>query len=96
MNTTHDNVEVAHKSDAVFIAVKPSHVSKVAAEIAPAIRREHLIISIALGITLRYIETVNKLDFQYWEIRLVVAGKGSSSQSNAEYSSRSECRGFSL
>ncbi|KAI6192074.1 Pyrroline-5-carboxylate reductase 3 [Aphelenchoides bicaudatus] len=58
INTTHDNVEVAHKSETVFIAVKPMHVSKVAAEIAPAVRREHLLVSIALGITLRYIETL--------------------------------------
>ncbi|KAI6205034.1 Pyrroline-5-carboxylate reductase 3 [Aphelenchoides besseyi] len=58
VNTTHDNVEVAHESDAVFVAVKPVHVSKVTSEIAPVVRRDHLLISIALGITLRYIETL--------------------------------------
>ncbi|KHJ98210.1 pyrroline-5-carboxylate reductase [Oesophagostomum dentatum] len=28
LQTTHDNTEVAHKSDVVFLAVKPPHVSK--------------------------------------------------------------------
>ncbi|CAD5233636.1 unnamed protein product [Bursaphelenchus xylophilus] len=58
INTTHDNTEVAKNSDAIFLAVKPLHVSKVVSELAPIIRREHLLISIALGITIRYIETL--------------------------------------
>lgn len=62
LNTTHDNAEVVQKSDVVFLAVKPVHVSKVASEIAPALSKEHLVVSIALGITIRNIESVGLLN----------------------------------
>ncbi|KAK5986008.1 Pyrroline-5-carboxylate reductase, partial [Trichostrongylus colubriformis] len=58
LQTTHDNTEVIHKSDVVFIAVKPHHVSKVTSEIAPILNREQLVVSIALGITIRNIESL--------------------------------------
>ncbi|KAL6724689.1 hypothetical protein Aduo_019553 [Ancylostoma duodenale] len=58
LQTTHDNTEVAHKSDVVFLAVKPPHVSKVTSEIAPILSREQLVVSIALGITIRNIESL--------------------------------------
>ena len=58
INTTFDNTEVSHNSDVLFVAVKPQHVSKVASEVAPTFRREQLLVSIALGITIRYIETL--------------------------------------
>uniref|UniRef100_A0AC34Q9U2 Pyrroline-5-carboxylate reductase n=1 Tax=Panagrolaimus sp. JU765 TaxID=591449 RepID=A0AC34Q9U2_9BILA len=58
IHTTHDNTEVSHNSDVLVIAVKPQHVSKVASEVAPTFRREQLLVSIALGITIRYIETL--------------------------------------
>jgi len=56
--TTHDNVEVANNSEVVFIAVKPLQVSKVVSEIAPIFRRDKLLVSIAMGITMRYMETL--------------------------------------
>lgn len=56
INTTHDNTQVARENDVLILAVKPMHVSKVSSEIAPIFRRDHLLISIALGITIRYIE----------------------------------------
>ncbi|KAI1712938.1 NADP oxidoreductase coenzyme f420-dependent domain-containing protein [Ditylenchus destructor] len=58
VKTTHDNTEVANSNEVIFIAVKPTHVSKVTSEIAPSFRRDHLLVSIALGITLRYIENL--------------------------------------
>ncbi|KAK6034039.1 NADP oxidoreductase coenzyme F420-dependent [Cooperia oncophora] len=58
LQTTHDNTEVIHKSDVIFLAVKPPHVSKVASEIAPILNREQLVVSIALGITIRNIESL--------------------------------------
>jgi len=58
VSTTHDNVEVIHKSDVIFVAVKPPNVSKVAAEIAPSFSRDQLLVSIALGITIRNIESL--------------------------------------
>ncbi|VDM58731.1 unnamed protein product [Angiostrongylus costaricensis] len=58
LQTTHDNTEVVHKSDVVFLAVKPPLVNKVASEIAPILSRERLVVSIALGITIRNIESL--------------------------------------
>jgi pyrroline-5-carboxylate reductase len=56
--TTHDNTEVSHNSDVIIVAVKPPHVSKVASEIAPIFRRDQLLVSIAMGIPIRFIETL--------------------------------------
>lgn len=56
--TTHDNTEVAHKCDVIFLATKPPLVAKVASEIAPSVDTKKLVISIALGITIRNIESV--------------------------------------
>lgn len=56
--TTHDNVDVVHNSDVVILAVKPPQVRKVTAEIAPSLSRDQLLVSIALGITIRSIESV--------------------------------------
>ncbi|KAE9547837.1 hypothetical protein FO519_008949 [Halicephalobus sp. NKZ332] len=58
IHTTFDNTEVSHNSDVLVVAVKPQHVSKVTSEVAPTFRREQLLVSIALGITIRYIETL--------------------------------------
>uniref|UniRef100_A0A915KEI5 pyrroline-5-carboxylate reductase n=1 Tax=Romanomermis culicivorax TaxID=13658 RepID=A0A915KEI5_ROMCU len=58
ITVTHDNVEIAHKCDLIVIAVKPPLVRKVAAEIAPSINKNKLVVSIALGITIRSIETL--------------------------------------
>ncbi|GMT32747.1 hypothetical protein PFISCL1PPCAC_24044, partial [Pristionchus fissidentatus] len=58
LNVTHENTEVTHKSDVVFLAVKPPHVNKVTSEIAPSFSRDQLLVSIALGITIRNIESL--------------------------------------
>ncbi|CEF69807.1 Pyrroline-5-carboxylate reductase 3 [Strongyloides ratti] len=58
VNTTYDNTEVIECSDVIFVAVKPGNVSKVAAEIAPVFERKKLLVSIALGITIRNIENL--------------------------------------
>jgi pyrroline-5-carboxylate reductase len=58
ISITHDNVEVAHKSDIIFLAVKPHSVRQVCAEIAPSITKEKLTVSVALGVTIRSIESV--------------------------------------
>ena len=56
--TTYDNVEVVHRSDIVFVAVKPHAVRAVCAEIAPSVNKEKLTVSVALGVTIRSIESV--------------------------------------
>ncbi|CAJ0933701.1 unnamed protein product, partial [Mesorhabditis belari] len=58
LHTTHENTEVVHKSDVVFLAVKPIHVPKVTSEIAPSVSRNHLLVSIAMGITIRNMEAL--------------------------------------
>ncbi|MFH4981162.1 hypothetical protein AB6A40_007871 [Gnathostoma spinigerum] len=55
---THENLDVVRNSNVVFIAVKPDIVSRVASEIAPSVTRDHLLISLAMGITVRNIETL--------------------------------------
>jgi len=58
VQTTNDNVEISHKSDVIFLAVKPPLVRTVASEIAPSLSKDKLVVSIALGITIRTIESL--------------------------------------
>lgn len=48
-----DNAAVAFQSDILFIAVKPQHVPAALAELEAAITPQHLIISVAAGVTIR-------------------------------------------
>ncbi len=48
--TTRDNASAVRESDVVVICVKPQTSGRLLAEIAPAVRRDHLIISIMAGI----------------------------------------------
>ncbi len=55
--TTHgDNASAVHSADTILLAVKPHHIVSVCQEIAPTIRDDVLIISIAAGITLQTME----------------------------------------
>lgn len=54
--TTYENTEVVEKSDVVILAVKPPIVPKVLAEISPMMTQRQLMISIALGISVRNLE----------------------------------------
>ncbi|XP_066993279.2 pyrroline-5-carboxylate reductase 3 [Anabrus simplex] len=51
-----NNVVPVEKSEVLFIAVKPAVVSRVLADIAPVITPNHLLLSIAMGITVKNIE----------------------------------------
>ena len=51
-----NNLELAEKSDIIFIAVKPNQVIGVLEEISPKINNEKLIVSIAAGLTTKTIE----------------------------------------
>jgi pyrroline-5-carboxylate reductase len=46
------NMEVAEASDVLILAVKPQIVEKVATELKPSLSKNHLLISIAAGVTL--------------------------------------------
>lgn len=58
IGTTKDNLEVVKSSDVVVIAVKPHMVSGVLKDIAKFIHVNHLIVSIAAGITIHQMEKV--------------------------------------
>jgi pyrroline-5-carboxylate reductase len=55
-NSVTSNLEVVQRARVLFIAVKPDQVAGLLAEIAPALTQEHLLISIAAGVTLKRME----------------------------------------
>ncbi len=54
--TTGDAAALARRSDVVILAVKPQQFPEVVAKIAPQLNRKQLVISIAAGITLRWLK----------------------------------------
>ncbi|EDV23280.1 uncharacterized protein TRIADDRAFT_27568 [Trichoplax adhaerens] len=56
INVTTDNKDIVRKNDVIIVAVKPNILSQVLKEIAPVIRSENLIISVAAGIRIPAIE----------------------------------------
>ncbi|NPB09177.1 MAG: pyrroline-5-carboxylate reductase [Thermodesulfobacteria bacterium] len=51
-----DNLDLVRKADLVVLAVKPQVMARVLEEIAPAVEPRHLVISIAAGIPLSFLE----------------------------------------
>ena len=56
--TTSGNTEVAAFASVLFLAVKPDQVASVLADIRPAFREHHLLLSIAAGVPLSKLESV--------------------------------------
>lgn len=56
IETTSNNTEAIKKSDIVFLCVKPQQMEELLKEIKSSVTAKHLIISIAAGVTLRFIE----------------------------------------
>lgn len=52
---THDNVEAVNQSRLIFLAVKPALVKSVLKEISASLTHEHLLVSVAAGVTLETI-----------------------------------------
>src|SRR5262245_587460 len=50
---TADNREVVRQSDVLIVAVKPQSMAALLAEVRPAVTRDHLVVSVAAGVTLR-------------------------------------------
>jgi len=57
VETTADNVEVVNSTDMVILGVKPQYISPVLAELRPHLSEEHLVVSIAAGIRIEFIES---------------------------------------
>jgi pyrroline-5-carboxylate reductase len=55
ITTFKDNKELILKARIIVLAVKPQNMEELLSEIAPVINKEHLVISIAAGITTPYI-----------------------------------------
>jgi pyrroline-5-carboxylate reductase len=53
---TPDNKKVAREVDILVLAVKPQSMGEVLAELAPVLGKSHLVISIAAGIPIKFIE----------------------------------------
>lgn len=54
-----DNKAVVEKSDVVMVAVKPHIVPIALSDIKPVVTPRHLIVSVAMGVTLKDIEKVS-------------------------------------
>jgi pyrroline-5-carboxylate reductase len=54
--TARSNAELAGQADLVVLAVKPQQFAEVVSELAPVMNRRQLLISIAAGITTRWLE----------------------------------------
>jgi pyrroline-5-carboxylate reductase len=56
VRVTDSNLTVARESNALILAVKPQSMAQVLAELAPAITADHLVISVAAGVSLATLE----------------------------------------
>jgi len=56
VSAASNNLDLTCKSQTILLAVKPQYIGDVLREIAPAITKDHLLISIAAGVTLEKME----------------------------------------
>ncbi|XP_002736389.2 pyrroline-5-carboxylate reductase 1, mitochondrial-like [Saccoglossus kowalevskii] len=56
VRTTYDNMDAVKPSNVVFLAVKPNMMPTVLDEIAPVINERHLVVTLAAGITIDFVE----------------------------------------
>lgn len=57
--TTHSNAEVLHSCSLVFFATKPHILPAVLVQVAPAVTAEHILVSVAAGVSLSTLEEVS-------------------------------------
>lgn len=55
--TTSDNAALTVRSDVIILAVKPQQCPELVRQLAGSLSRRHLVISIAAGVTLRWLDT---------------------------------------
>ncbi|KAH9372617.1 hypothetical protein HPB48_013072 [Haemaphysalis longicornis] len=56
--TTHENGALVKECDTLLVALKPNVVPAVLEEVAPAVQPRHLVVSLAMGVTLADIQQV--------------------------------------
>ena len=56
VSAASNNLDLIRKSQTILLAVKPQYIGDVLREIAPAITKDHLLISIAAGVTMEKME----------------------------------------
>jgi pyrroline-5-carboxylate reductase len=66
VQVTGDNIEVVRSSDVIILAVKPHHVGPVLDEMKPYLSADHLVISIAAGVKISFME-----QHLNWGVRVV-------------------------
>ena len=66
VQVTGDNIEVVRSSDVIILAVKPHHVGPVLDEMKPYLSADHLVISIAAGVKIGFME-----QHLNWGVRVV-------------------------
>lgn len=57
--TTHSNQEVLRRCSLIFFATKPHILPAVLAEVAPVVTTEHILVSVAAGVSLSTLEEVS-------------------------------------
>jgi len=57
VKTVSDNIEVVRSSDVIILAVKPHHVGPVLDELKPYMTGSHLLVSIAAGVKISFMES---------------------------------------
>lgn len=57
--TTHSNQEVLQSCSLIFFATKPHILPAVLAEVAPVVTAEHILVSVAAGVSLSTLEEVS-------------------------------------
>jgi pyrroline-5-carboxylate reductase len=66
VQTVSDNIEVVRSSDVIILAVKPHHVGPVLDELKPYLTGNHLLVSIAAGVKISFMES-----HLNWGVRVV-------------------------
>lgn len=59
--TTHSNQEVLQNCSLIIFATKPQVLPDVLAEVAPVVTTEHIVVSVAAGVSLSSLEEVSGL-----------------------------------
>lgn len=94
VNTTQDNKEVVNNSDIIFICVKPQDIEELLTEIKADIKEKHLVVSIAAGISLDYLQKLlpNKRIIRVMPNILCTVGAMSAAFSAGKYATQEDTK----